>query len=83
MNANQTAPRVPDDRRGSAMGTLNALYLVVAPVGAFVGSVLIFTAQIGGAGLVLTGAWVVVTALALIVRPLRHLDGEVKASLAD
>lgn len=64
------------------MGTLNAQYLVVAPVGAFVGSVLISTAQIGGAGLVLTGAWVV-TALALIARPLRHLDGEVKASLAD
>lgn len=83
MNANQTAPRVPDDRRGSAMGTLNALCLVVAPAGAFVGSVLISTAQIGGAGLVLTGAWVVVTALALIARPLRHLDGEVKASLAD
>lgn len=75
--------RVPDDRRGSAMGTLNALYLVVAPAGAFVGSVLISTAQIGGAGLVLTGAWVVVTALALTARPLRHLDGEVKASLAD
>ena len=75
--------RVPDDRRGSAMGTLNALYLVVAPAGAFVGSVLISMAQIGGAGLVLTGAWVVVTALALIARPLRHLDGEVKASLAD
>lgn len=75
--------RVPDDRRGSAMGTLNALYLVVAPAGAFVGSVLISTAQIGGAGLVLTGAWVAVTALALIARPLRHLDGEVKASLAD
>lgn len=75
--------RVPDDRRGSAMGTLNALYLVVAPAGAFVGSVLISTVQIGGAGLVLTGAWVVVTALALTARPLRHLDGEVEASLAD
>lgn len=66
--------RVPDDRRGSAMGTLNALYLVVAPAGAFAGSVLISTAQIGGAGVVLTGAWVAVTALALIARPLRHLD---------
>lgn len=69
--------RVPDDRRGSAMGTLNALYLVVAPAGAFVGSVLISTAQIGGAGLVLTGAWVVVTALALTARPLRHLDARI------
>ena len=66
--------RVPDDRRGSAMGTLNALYLVVAPAGAFVGSVLISTAQIGGAGVVLTGAWVAVTTLALIARPLRRLD---------
>ena len=75
--------RVPDDRRGSAMGTLNALYLVVAPAGAFVGSVLISAAQIDGAGLVLTGAWVVVTALALIAPPLRHLDDEVEAPLAD
>lgn len=66
--------RVPDDRRGSAMGTLNALYLVVAPAGAFAGSVLISTAQIGGAGVVLTGVWVAVTALALIARPLRRLD---------
>lgn len=69
--------RVPDDRRGSAMGMLNVLYLVVAPAGAFVGSVLISTAQIGGDGLVLTGAWVVVTALALTARPLRHLDARI------
>lgn len=66
--------RVPDDRRGSAMGTLNALYLVVAPAGAFVGSVLISTVQIEGAGPVLAGAWLVVTVLALVARPLRHLE---------
>lgn len=65
--------RVPDDRRGSAMGTLNALYLVVAPVGAFAGSVLISVMQIEGAGMVLAGAWLVVTAAALVVKPLRDL----------
>ena len=56
------------------MGTLNALYLVVAPAGAFVGSVLISTVQIEGAGPVLAGAWLVVTVLALVARPLRHLE---------
>ncbi len=65
--------RVPDDRRGSAMGTLNALYLVVAPVGAFTGSVLISLLQIEGAGMVLAGAWLVVTTAALIAKPLRDL----------
>lgn len=69
--------RVPDDRRGSAMGTLNALYLVVAPAGAFLGSVLISVAKIAGAGTVLTAAWVAVTVLALVARPLRDLDDAV------
>ncbi len=64
---------LPDVGGGSAMGTLNALYLVVAPVGAFVGSVLISVMQIEGAGMVLAGAWLVVTAVALIAKPLRDL----------
>lgn len=68
--------RVPDERRGSAMGTLNALYLVVAPAGAFVGSVLISTVQIHGAGPVLAGAWLVVTVVALLARPLRHIEAK-------
>lgn len=65
--------RVPEDRRGSAMGTLNALFLVVAPGGAFLGSVLVGILQLSGAGLALVGIWLVVTVLALVAPALRKL----------
>lgn len=65
--------RVPEDRRGSAMGTLNALFLVVAPGGAFLGSVLVGILQLSGAGLALVGIWLAVTVLALVAPALRKL----------
>lgn len=66
--------RVPDARRGAAMGTLNALYLVVAPAGAFLGSVVIALVAVDGAGAVMAAAWLLVTAWALMARPLRNLN---------
>lgn len=68
--------RVPDGRRGSAMGTLNALYLVVAPVGTFAGSALLSSLGLKGTGIALTAAWIAVTAAALAAPALRDLgDG--------
>ena len=58
--------RVSDERRGSAMGTLNALYLVVAPVGTFMGSALLSALDLKGTGIALTAAWIVVTVAALV-----------------
>lgn len=66
--------RVPDERRGAAMGTLNALYLVVAPAGAFLGSIVISLVSIDSAGIVMAAAWLVVTVFALVAKPLRNLD---------
>ncbi len=66
--------RVPESRRGAAMGALNALFLVVAPAGAFFGSVLVSLMDIGSACLVMTGAWIAVTLCALVARALRDLD---------
>lgn len=69
--------RVPENRRGSAMGTLNALYLIIGPMGTFLGSTLITTLQISTTGLVLAGLWIIVTATALIAPALRDLgDGD-------
>lgn len=51
--------RVSDERRDSAMGTLNALYLVVAPVGTFMGSALLSALDLKGTGIALTAAWIV------------------------
>lgn len=65
--------RVSEERRGSAFGTLNALYLVVAPAGAFMGSLLVSAFQIAGAGMVLVGIWAVVTVGALLAPALREL----------
>lgn len=56
------------------MGALNALFLVVAPAGAFFGSVLVSLMDIGSACLVMTGAWIAVTLCALVARALRDLD---------
>ena len=66
--------RVPGSRRGAAMGALNALFLVVAPAGAFFGSVLVSLMDIGSACLVMTGVWIAVTLFALVARALRDLD---------
>ena len=66
--------RVPESRRGAAMGALNALFLVVAPAGAFFGSVLVSLMDIGSACLVMTGVWIAVTLFALVARALRDLD---------
>ncbi len=66
--------RVPESRRGAAMGALNALFLVVAPAGAFFGSVLVSLMGIGSACLVMTAAWIAVTLFALTARSLRDLD---------
>ncbi len=71
--------RVPESRRGAAMGALNALFLVVAPAGACCGSVLVSLMDIGSACLVMTGAWIAVTLCALVARALRDLDAPAPA----
>ena len=68
--------RIPEERRGSAMGTLNALYLVVAPAGTFLGSTLIAGFGIERTFMVLAIAWIAVTAVALAAPTLRNLDDE-------
>lgn len=67
---------VDDARRGSAMGTLNALYLIVAPIGTFLGSTLIALLRIDTTCLVLGGLWVAVSAAALISPSLRDLGDD-------
>lgn len=71
--------RVPEDRRGSAMGTLNALYLVIGPMGTFLGSTLIAGLQIKATGLILAGLWSIVTLAALMAPALRDLGDGIAA----
>lgn len=71
---------ISDERRGSAMGTLNALYLIIGPIGTFLGSTLIASVQIDATGLALAGLWIVVTVAALMAPALRDLGDRKSAA---
>lgn len=66
--------RIPAERRGSALGTQNALTLVAAPVAVFATSVVVSAAGTAFAALVLIAAWALVTLGALAAKSMRKLD---------
>lgn len=66
--------RIPEERRGSALGTQNSLLLVAAPVALFTASVLVSGLGVGAASWVLVAAWLVITAGALFARSMRGLN---------
>lgn len=65
--------RVDPASLGTAMGTLNALYLVVAPAGALAGSVLVGALGTDGAGAALSLGWAVACAASLWSPALRRM----------
>ncbi len=66
--------RIPEANRGSALGTQNALVLVVAPVAVFLTSAVVEAAGASVGALALVGCWLMVTAWALATRSLRKMD---------
>lgn len=68
--------RIPEQSRGSALGTQNSLLLVAAPVAVFATSVGVSTLGTSVAAVALVGCWIAITAFALIARGMRHLDDE-------
>ncbi len=66
--------RIPEANRGSALGTQNALVLVVAPVAVFLTSMVVEAAGAAVGALVLVGCWLAVTVWALGARSLRKMD---------
>ena len=66
--------RIPEANRGSALGTQNALVLVVAPVAVFLTSTVVEAAGAAVGALVLVGCWLAVTVWALGARSLRRMD---------
>ena len=66
--------RIPEESRGSALGTQNSLLLVAAPVAVFATSVAVDTLGTSTAAVVLVGCWIAITALALVARGMRNLD---------
>lgn len=78
--------RIPAERRGSALGTQNALLLAAAPIAMFATSVVVSAAGTAVAALVLVAAWLLVTAGALVAKSMRNLDffdGSEPANAAD
>ena len=68
--------RIPEESRGSALGTQNSLLLVAAPIAVFATSVGVSALGTSVAAILLVGCWMAITALALIARGMRHLDEE-------
>ncbi|WP_139652064.1 MFS transporter [Raoultibacter phocaeensis] len=68
--------RIPENRRGSALGTQNSLLLVAAPVALFATSVLVAGIGLQTASWVLVVAWLAITAGALFAKSMRGIDGE-------
>ena len=66
--------RVPDEKRGSAFGTQNSITMVAAPVAIFATSVLVSLLGASTASLALIAGWIVLTVIALVIRPMRKLD---------
>lgn len=63
--------RIPADKRGSALGTQNALVLVVAPVAVFLASVVVEASGVAVGALILTACWFIVTVWALFAKSMR------------
>ncbi|MEG0504838.1 MAG: MFS transporter, partial [Raoultibacter sp.] len=66
--------RIPEDRRGSALGTQNSLMLIAAPIALFASSVLVTNFDLNTASVVLVVAWLLFTIFALTTKLMRNLD---------
>lgn len=66
--------RIPENRRGSALGTQNSLLLIAAPVALFATSALVSGIGLEVASWALVTAWLVITACALLARSMRNLN---------
>ena len=66
--------RIPEQDRGSALGTQNSLLLIAAPVALFATSALVSGIGLEVASWALVTAWLVITACALLARSMRNLN---------
>ncbi len=65
--------RIPDQNRGSALGTQNAIVLVVAPVAVFATSVVVELLGVGIGALALAACWLAITVWATSTRSMRGI----------
>lgn len=66
--------RIPENRRGSALGTQNALLLIAAPVAVFATSATVEGLGVQTAALILVGCWFAITAWAIFAADMRRID---------
>lgn len=73
--------RIPEEARGSALGTQNSLTLVAAPVAVFATSTAVSAFGEDVAALGLVGCWLAITLLAILAKSMRTLDEVADASI--
>lgn len=64
---------LPADRRGTALGTQNAIILVAAPLAVFAISTVVESLGVGAGARILGGCWILVTLFSLTSRGLKEL----------
>lgn len=64
--------RIPDESLGGAMGSLNSLMLIVAPVAIFTASVLVTNFGVSSTAIGVAAAWLAVSVYALIAKAMRE-----------
>lgn len=64
---------IPDETRGSALGTQNSLLLVVTPLAVFLSSAAIEAIGVAAASCVLVAVWFAITAYALVAKAMRTI----------
>ncbi len=69
--------RIPEERRGSALGTQNSLMLVAAPLALFATSALVSGVGLKEAAIILVFGWLALTAFALTAKGMRKLSSNV------
>lgn len=65
--------RIPNEELGAAMGTLNSLMLVVGPAAVFITSIAVSALGVGVAAAAVAVAWALLSACALVARPMRNI----------
>lgn len=69
--------QLPAERRGTALGTQNAIILVAAPVAVFAISAVVESVGVAIGAAILGGCWILVTLFALGSQGLRDLDSHI------
>jgi MFS family permease len=70
--------RIPEEKRGVALGTQNSLMLIAAPFAIFISSIIVSALGAQTASWILVGVCIIMTVFALAMKSMKKLDDPLK-----